>query len=1481
MATLALACAGAACTRSAPPADGADASVTFRSAATTGQMATWQNLWGSWPFARYYHSLVYDSNRNVMVLYGGQQGANGPYLDDTWEWDGARGVWNEKTPAPNGTMTSSPQARAQQMMVFDPVQKKAFMFSGWQPQAGVYAPDQWEWDGTTWTDRSVTSGPQPNPRYGGTLVWDSDRNRAVLFGGFAQNLLTSATARTNDVWEWDGTGAGTWTNRTPAASATQPSPRMYHHAVYDSNRKKMVVYSGNTGMAIPSQGTWVDETWEWDGAAGSWTKVTPASGSSIPYYSSDVQLVYDAGRSVVVAYYYIGQMWEYVPDPTTPKWNPITTTKANTADGDTPPYNYTTPVYDPVRAQIVVFAGYSGSTRDLWELDGTAKTWVNRSVPVNGPVQRNYPSVAYDSKRGKVMAFGGYSTIDGLVKQDIWEWSGTDATWTPRTNLNTKPQGRQQGAMVYDSSSRDQLLLWGGSGTGVTNDLWAWSPTTKNWAIVPITGPAPPLAANVPMFYDPKRDKLELWISYYQYYEFDFSTSIWTNRYDTKSPAPGGFTGRGYVDVTYDTDRSKMLFVAGYGTENSTGSNVWDADVWEWDAATNVFTERLPPAAGPNPAGRNNHVVSYDSSRRVVVMFGGYGQTTAVNGPQNDSWEWDGVSGAWTETTPAGVKPLPRQNHIQIFDSMKATTLVFGGNVSGDPTYGPQEIWEYFASTSKRPNGSGCSPANASNCQSGFCVDGVCCEVMTCSGTCKSCAVPGMAGKCLSVPVGSGDDTCPSDQACDANQACKKLIGQQCASFGDCASGHCADGVCCNTDCNETCKTCSLATSRGTCAFVPSGNEDPVGAPACVSSDMQGRSCDGAGTCANLPKPAGKPCTAGGQCGSGFCIDGVCCNSQCAAQCYQCDRTGYVGSCVPTLNGDVDHSASMPCDSAGQSCNGSGQCTMGKKPNGSTCGAASECTSNFCVDGTCCVSACTSTCQSCGVPGSLGACVNLPAGSQDTNSSPLCNANQYCDAAGTCQTGSTPNGLACTAASQCGSGQCVDGVCCVNACGDPCMTCNGSMPGTCTGERTGFADPACMTGQFCNDMHKCASGARPNGATCVNDIDCASTFCVDGTCCESVCAGTCRTCANATGTCAFAAAGTDAHNNCKGEKGCGGKCNGQGACLWAPAMQSCRPAGCQTDLGLVTKELFCDGAGNCDPTDADVTQNCNGFGCDPTAGGGATCRTDCSTDPECAIRRYCEVVPDGGVADGGAKSTCPAQFTQGHACLRNTQCLTGTCSDGVCCDKNCDKCGSCNTPGMVGTCIPIPAGTDPEMECISNASDPTHKCAGLCNGQAACQYPLAGTSCGLCAACDGSGLCSKMPADDTACNTIDCSGLNTPGACKMYSDLTSNRCDSVGACKTKNTVKACTVVTDSCPTDGGSPGTGGSTGGGGGHGGAGGSGTGGSATGTAGSTGTDGGAGKGGGGGGCGCVVGGADSASSLAALLALACVMITRRRRR
>ncbi|MFH0901675.1 MAG: hypothetical protein V2A73_13690, partial [Pseudomonadota bacterium] len=83
--------------------------------------------------------------------------------------------------------------------------------------------------------------------------------------------------------------------------------------------------------------------------------------------------------------------------------------------------------------------------------------------------------------------------------------------------------------------------------------------------------------------------------------------------------------------------------------------------------------------------------------------------------------------------------------------------------------------------------------------------------------------------------------------------------------------------------------------------------------------------------------------------------------------------------------------------------------------------------------------------------------------------------------------------------------------------------------------------------------------------------------------------------------------------------------------------------------------------------------------------------------------------------------------------------------------------------GSVGTCVSVPTGQDPSEECAGAGV-----CGGTCNGEGACQFPVTGTACGVCATCDGAGACSRVPDDDDACGTIDCDVLDT--ACRDYAD---------------------------------------------------------------------------------------------------------------
>src|SRR3954447_14987222 len=43
------------------------------------QQANWQNLWGSWPAARYDFAMSYDADKSLIIVQGGRVAASGPF----------------------------------------------------------------------------------------------------------------------------------------------------------------------------------------------------------------------------------------------------------------------------------------------------------------------------------------------------------------------------------------------------------------------------------------------------------------------------------------------------------------------------------------------------------------------------------------------------------------------------------------------------------------------------------------------------------------------------------------------------------------------------------------------------------------------------------------------------------------------------------------------------------------------------------------------------------------------------------------------------------------------------------------------------------------------------------------------------------------------------------------------------------------------------------------------------------------------------------------------------------------------------------------------------------------------------------------------------------------------------------------------------------------------------------------------------------
>lgn len=709
---------------------------------------------------------------------------------------------------------------------------------------------------------------------------------------------------------------------------------------------------------------------------------------------------------------------------------------------------------------------------------------------------------------------------------------------------------------------------------------------------------------------------------------------------------------------------------------------------------------------------------------------------------------------------------------------------------------------------SNQLNGLPCSLAT--QCASGNCVDGVCCGG-ACTGTCQACSVAkkgsGYEGQCGYIQNATDPDNECATGDCNGSGACttsgNTANGTACTSGATCASGNCADGVCCDKACVGTCEACTASKkgsgSDGTCGFIAT-NTNP-------DNECLNGKCNGAGACNSYN---GVACTAGAQCMSNYCVDGVCCGAACTGACQACSvakkGSGFEGQCgFVAANTDPDNECSAEC-------NGSGACLVitGNSPNGTVCTTGSTCVSGNCVDGVCCDAACTGTCEACTAAkkgsGTDGTCGNIAA---DTNPDGEC-INGKCSGSGTCK---YYNGLACTTAAQCLSGNCADGYCCGAPCTETCRACSAAKKGTGV---NGVCEPIvintdpdneCPTGE-CSGAGFCTWSSL-NGAPCTTGSTCSSGSCVDGVCCNTTCTGTCRACtaakkgSGADGTCSYIGAATDPDNECPT-----GECNGSGVC----GMNG-NANGTPCATGSTCVSGFCVDGVCCDTTCAGTCQACTaakkGSGANGTCGN-ITAVTD--PDNEC------------NPGDCNGSGACASGNANGTVCTTGTSCTSGFCVDGVCCDAACTgTCQACTAAkkgsGVNGTCGSIAYDTNPDGECVS----------GKCSGTGSCQYYngltcttgseclsgncVDGYCCGnvcaeKCMACSAAkkgggsnGVCGAIASGTDPDNEcfLDCSAANacvlvTNGnACGVNIDCASGHCVEGICCDT-----ACTGLCSAC-----------------------------------------------------------------------------------
>jgi hypothetical protein len=573
-------------------------------------------------------------------------------------------------------------------------------------------------------------------------------------------------------------------------------------------------------------------------------------------------------------------VWEW--DASTGAW---TQTRTGAEAGMPGVRSYSSMVYDHAHARLVMFAGtvsysddstgYRGlmPSNEVWEIDPATLTFTNRTVAYQGPNARAYHAMAYNPATGKSYVFGGVDMgKKGSELADLWEWDG--ATWTEVAG-DSKPEGRVDAALAYDPV-RQSLILFGGnswSGKNIPNDTWEWSSSTRQWSRMPTTS-APETRWGHAMVTDPIRKKVLLYGGSgsgptigTEIWEWDGATQTWTNR--TPPPTATSPTGRNYPVMSFDETRGKLMLYDGGRNPSVEGEST--SGYWEWDGASGGWALHDPGEVLPNAP---NVYAVYDSIRRRHVLF-----TDAPDSNSPQTWELDANAEIWYTRLPTPT-PTGRFRSGMVFDSGRRVVVLFGGNLNGTPNGPANDTWEY--SVGKLVNGEGCTAASAATCASGQCVDGVCCETAGCTGPCMACNVRGSEGTCVLAQAGTEiAGSCSDGQACDGTGACKSKNGQACSAASGCASGFCVDGICCDSVCTGACKACNLAGHIGTCTPQVAGSDPDSecgqGTGTCKSS------CDGVGACAF---PLGLSC------GSCLTCDGA---GACTRADPSCGGTGGTG----------------------------------------------------------------------------------------------------------------------------------------------------------------------------------------------------------------------------------------------------------------------------------------------------------------------------------------------------------------------------------------------------------------------------------------------------------------------------------------------------------------------------------------------------------------------------------------------------------
>ena len=226
---------------------------------------------------------------------------------------------------------------------------------------------------------------------------------------------------------------------------------------------------------------------------------------------------------------------------------------------------------------------------------------------------------------------------------------GSTFGWQQLSPAGSAPARRRDHSLVAAASDKRQwLLLFGGVGSeGELADLW----------------------------------------------RYDITGDEWTQLGD------GGPSARHGHNAAWDGPTGRMLIFGG-----QSGNDFFN-DLWQYETETDTWTELSP--AGPVPPTRYGAASARRPNPADVTIVGTPeppptgadglpGQLVVSHGFTNsgrldDTWRYDIETGAWTDISPEGERPIKRCLLRGVWDTIRDRLVVYGGQSTSEPYLG--DLW--------------------------------------------------------------------------------------------------------------------------------------------------------------------------------------------------------------------------------------------------------------------------------------------------------------------------------------------------------------------------------------------------------------------------------------------------------------------------------------------------------------------------------------------------------------------------------------------------------------------------------------------------------------------------------------------------------------------------------------------------------------------------------------------------------------------